>query len=100
MRKSAALALLVLFLTAAASSPALADGCAKERPLTPAERAAVESWTAALERLLPAPPGGWKLFESKKFSSAAGTVCEDGGRSAPFWAAGCQKNGERGSAAK
>ena len=51
-----------------------ADGRVKERPLSAAEKAAVNGWVAALEKLLPPAPPGWKVFEAKSHSSASGTV--------------------------
>jgi hypothetical protein len=63
-----------------------AQGCRTVRSLTPKEKAAVDGWSGALERLLPAPPAGWQVFESKNVSAASGTVCDDEGQRAPFWA--------------
>jgi hypothetical protein len=77
---------VLVSLVSAASGPALADGCAKERPLSPAEKAVVEGWSAALDRLLPRPPAGWTVFEAQRVSSASGTVCEGPGYTPPFQA--------------
>jgi len=77
---------VLVSLFSAAAGPTLADGCAKERPLSPAEKAVVEGWSAALDRLLPRPPAGWTVFETQRVSSASGTVCEGPGYTPPFQA--------------
>ncbi len=65
---------------------AAGEGCARERRLTAGERATVDGWSAALDKLLPAPPAGWKVYEVTRTSASSGTVCDDPGQNVPFWA--------------